>query len=123
MAISNWRGAKMRSTGTWMARVSRDERLMAAELTIYAYTGCEDDLIRMAISIDLEVPWGESLASLRARIIWRGRWWYRLKVPFAAPEPVLTWWARAVHELPPSLQPPVRRLIDRMRAKARAREP
>ncbi len=122
MAV-NFVGAKMRSTGTWMSRVSRDERLMAAELAIFAYTACEDDLIRLAVSLDLKVPWGETVPSLRSRIVWRGRWYYRLKKPFVAPDPVLTTWGKLVNNLPTNWQPIARKIVDRFRARSRALEP
>jgi hypothetical protein len=95
-----------------------DERLLAAEITTLAYACTrEEDLARVALSLDLEPEWGERLDGLRLRVVWKGRYYYRVRPPREPMPPVvLRWWARLVNRIPVGWRAWARGAVDGFRA-------
>ena len=123
MNTDGWRGPTMRATGTWLRFASENEALFLARLTILAYVADEeDDLITLAISLDVPAMWGETSISMRTRILERGKVYFRVRRP-TLPEPRLHWWAGAINELPVSWRPALRTFVDKLRGRARKEAP
>jgi hypothetical protein len=116
-----WLSPHARATSAWLQTASVDERLLAAEITTLAYAcDTEADLARVALSLDLEPEWGESISGLRLRVIWKGKYYYRVRPPREPMPPVvLRWWARLARELPESWRAPFREFVDKIRGASR----
>ena len=120
--ISNPRGPRVRPGATtlslWLRHAARDEVLFAAQTALMAEAqqDNEEALARLALSMKLTAMWGEEPATLRARINWRARWFYRVMPLPDEPPIVLRWWARLVNRLPVSWRPRARKAIDWWRA-------
>jgi hypothetical protein len=117
--ISNPNGPLMRprqntSTALWLRNAARDEVLFAARTQLLAdeHRDNELELVRLGLSINLDVTWGEDLEALRARIIWRSRWFYRVMPAPNEPPVKLRWFARVVARLPMRWRPSARRFVD-----------
>lgn len=116
--ISNPNGPLMRprqgATALWLRNAARDEVLFAARTQMLAdeHRDHELELVRLALSIGLDATWGEDLATLRARIVWRSRWFYRVMPAPDEPPVKLRWFARVVARLPLSWRPTARRFVD-----------